>query len=117
MGAPAAILRAEIGQHPVAELDRVVEAQDRHRRAVAAGEVLEDPLAPQAGLGVLADRAGRRGLVRAAAVDGRQRVDVAGGEGDQARPGEGARRLPGQVGVGGPGLPLGAGGAELARAM
>ena len=58
-------LQRDIRQHAVAQIDRVVETEQPARCAQLAGEVLEDPLTADAGVGVLARRRERRGLGRA----------------------------------------------------
>ncbi len=78
-------------------------------------EVLEHPLAADAGVRVLAGRRGRRRVFRRAAAPGRhERVHAGGREGDDPRAGEGFGDERRDVDVHRPGEMLGAGRAELA---
>ena len=50
-------LLGDVAEHAVAQVDCVIQSQDREGRPVAVAEVFEDTLARQGGLRVLADRA------------------------------------------------------------
>ena len=84
-GFAAADPAGHVVQDAVAHVDGVVEPGEAAGRAVAAGEVGEDVLTPDAARGVVARGARLDGLVPPAAADGREGVDAERGEGDDAR--------------------------------
>ena len=106
-------MAGDVDENAVAHFDRIVEADDGAAQAVLAREVVEDALAPQAGHGVFADRRQGFALEGTAGDDGHERIDIAGGEGDDAGIEVALADQSRQVGVDGPGHVLIAGGAEL----
>ena len=70
-------------QHAVTKINGVVQPDQRHRRAVAAGLVFEEPFPRETGVRVFAQRIGRGGFGGAAAIHGNQRIHAAGRERDQ----------------------------------
>ena len=102
-------LAGDVDENAVAHFDRIVEADDGAAQAVLAREVVEDALAPQAGHGVFADRRQGIALEGAAGDDGHERIDITGGEGDDAGIEVALADQSRQVGVDGPGHVLIAG--------
>ena len=100
-------LRGNVEQHTVAHVDCIVEAEQPAGRGVGLRVIFENPLAPDAGVGVFAGRGERRLLGRTATLHRDKRIDATGREGDDARGaeslGDNRRHLdvhrPGQRGI------------------
>jgi len=107
-------LGRDVMQHAVAQIDRIVEAEEQHAGAERLGAVLEHPFASEAGLGVFADRSGRNRLGAAAGFRADQRIDATGGKSDDPGVAEMFRHIARRQRVHRPGQLLGAAGAELA---
>ena len=107
-------VRGQIVQHAVAHVDGVGQPQAHARRAVDVREVLEHPLARDAGIRVLARRRQRRLFWRAGPVHRHEGVDAGGGEHHEARTREALRHQRRHMRVHRPGQPLAALAAELA---
>jgi len=107
-------LHGHIHQHPVSQIDRVVQPDKRHRRTVLFAEVLKHPFTAEARLGIFPDRAHGSRLIRSGPVGRAERIDVAGRQCDDPRAAEPHRNPGRQIGVHGPGQGLVAGRAELA---
>ena len=73
---------ADVVQYAVTHIDGVIQSNDAPRCAVPFREVLEHPFAAKTTHRIFAHRSGRVGLARAALRDAGERIDVAGGEGD-----------------------------------
>ena len=73
----------DVVQYAVPEINGVVQPDQGHRRAVAAGLVFEEPFARKTGTGVFAEWFGRGRLGGTAAIHGHQRIHAAGRERDK----------------------------------
>ena len=67
----------DVGEHPVAQVDGVVETDHAERGAPGPGRELEHPLPSETGLRIFPDGSGRRRLGGTAALRGDEGVDVA----------------------------------------
>src|SRR5207249_9015932 len=68
----------EIAEHPISQIDGVIQAYDRDACAPRRGVKLEDALATEARRGILADRRRFGSFARATTGDGNERIHVAG---------------------------------------
>src|SRR5262249_28364646 len=76
-------LAGDVDEHAVTQVHRVEEPEDEDARPPLPRVVLEDALAAEAALRVLAHGPGGVRLARASARRSHQRIDVAGGEDDE----------------------------------
>ena len=106
-------LLGDVEEHAVAEVDGVAEAEEEGGGVVLAGEVGEEALATDAGVGILAGWRERCVLAGAGAGGGQERIDAAGGEDDAAGVRVTLRNGGGDKGVHGPGEFRGVARAEL----